>query len=105
MNKPLILTLLAGAVLGSLATAAVTATRVDDSVVTVPVTAGVPLPLDALVTAIGRKHGGRVTGIELERRPWGDEYEIELTDAGFREWDIVVDAGTGGIKREYRDFD
>jgi uncharacterized membrane protein YkoI len=113
MNRQAILMLLAGAALGAAATATVTVKGAEElRGAPAPKQAGPDdpgstalLPLDGLVVDIERKHGGVVTEIELERRPWGDHYEMELTDGSLREWDIVVDARSGEMLRESRDFD
>jgi uncharacterized membrane protein YkoI len=103
------LALLAGATIGTAATAAITVSRAEEPGRPAANAPTEPrpglLPLDTLLAEIEKKHRGRVTEIELERRPWGDHYELELTDASFREWDIVVDARTGELLRENRDFD
>jgi len=104
MNRQTMIALFAGAAIGGAATAATVAWAEPKGAATAPVT-GALMPLDTLIAEIERKHGGRVTDIELERRPWGDHYEMELTDRNFHEWDIVVDARTGHLVRESRDFD
>ena len=63
------------------------------------------LSLDPLIADLEKKHGGRVTEIDLERRPWGAHYEVELVDGTFVEWDIVVDVRSHEILRERREFD
>lgn len=110
MNRTTMLALLAGTAIGATA-GTIAASRAGETQSPGgtegrhPGSKTVLLSIDPLVADIEQKHGGRVTEIELERRPWGDHYEIELTDAKFGEWDIVVNARTGEILRESRDFD
>jgi len=61
--------------------------------------------IDTLIGALEEKYGGHMTEVELERRPWGDYYEIEVAGSGFAEWDVIVDARSGEILNERRDLD
>lgn len=101
MNTKSVIFLVAGAMLGAGATVTLAARAAD------PAPAAQPAlqPLDALMATLEKKYNGRVTDVELERRPWGDFYEIELVDGSHQEWDLDVDARTGEVLRERRDND
>lgn len=94
--------LISGLALAGVALAAMTIARAAEPA---PGPAAAGVSLDGIVTGLEQKYQARVTDIELERKPWGDYYEIELEDGAFSEWDVVVDARDGKILREHRDRD
>lgn len=101
MKSKSVIYLITGALLGAGVTATLAARAADAA----PAAPTALQPLDALMATIEKKYNGRVTDVELERRPWGDFYEIEVVDSSHEEWDLDVDARTGEILREKRDRD
>lgn len=101
MTSKRVIFLVTGALLGAGATATLAARAAD----TAPAAQPALQPMDALIATIEKKYNGRVTDVELERRPWGDFYEVEVVDGSREEWDLDVDARTGEILREKRDRD
>ena len=59
------------------------------------------LPLEILQKAAMEKHpGGRVTEGEIERRNGAYIYDVEVTDADGKDWDMDLDATTGLLLKD-----
>jgi uncharacterized membrane protein YkoI len=62
------------------------------------------LPLEILQKAAMEKHpGGRVTEGEIERRNDTYIYDVEVTDADGKDWDMDIDAATGLLLKDDND--
>ncbi len=53
------------------------------------------LPLEIIIKKATAKHPGRVIEAELEEKPGGYIYEIEILDKSGVVWELIYDAKTG----------
>lgn len=65
---------------------------------------GKVLPLEILQKAAMEKHpGGRVNEGEIEQRNGTYIYDVEVTDADGKDWDMDLDASTGLLLKDEDD--
>ncbi len=64
---------------------------------------GQVLPEVRILEIVKQTRPGEVTGLELERKHGRLVYEVEVRDAQWQEWDLVLDAVSGEVLKEKRD--
>lgn len=69
------------------------------------VLAGQLKPLNSIIADIGRKYGGRVIEVETKRGRQGElRYEIKVIDARGEKHEVLVDAASGAVVAQEREW-
>lgn len=105
MTRPTRGAFLRAAALAAAALACVQAPAAEQDAARRGVLTGQLKPLNSIIADIGRKYGGRVIEVETKRGRKGElRYEIKVIDARGEKHEVLVDAATGAVVAQEREW-